>query len=174
MPRQECKQTQCKVVLSFYDCCSVNPLETRHKGELLKWSSIRNSGSGFLGNNANAATRNVRAVNAYSHMCVVSVCVGVCERVCVVQFASNKPFTMRARSVNATLYSPGLVCVSLLCVCVCCVLCAVRCLLLGVAVTQPLTTIPYPVFRCHCLCLCLRYFQSRSIPVARASWLCQL
>lgn len=35
--------------------------------------------------------------------------------VCVVQFASNKPFTMRARSVNATLYSPGLVYVCVVC-----------------------------------------------------------
>lgn len=112
----------------------------------------------------------VRAVNAYSHRCGVCGSERACVYVCVVQFASNKPFTMRARSVNATLYSPGLVCVSLLCVC--CVLCAVRCLLLGVAVTQPLTTIPYPVFRCRCLCLC--YFQSRCIPIARASWLCQL
>lgn len=110
----------------------------------------------------------------FSYVCCVGVCgsVRAWVYVCVVQFASNKPFTMRARSVNATLYSPGLVCVSLLCVCVCCVLYAVRCLLLGVAVTQPLTTIPYPVFRCRCLCLC--YFQSRCIPVARASWLCQL
>lgn len=115
MPRQECKQTQCKVVLSFYDCCSVNPLETRHKGELLKGSSIRNSGSSFLGNNANAATRNVRAVNAYSHRCGVCGSERACVYVCVVQFASNKPFTMRARSVNATLYSPGLVCVCVVC-----------------------------------------------------------
>lgn len=106
------------------------------------------------------------------HILLCVVCLCVWQYVCVVQFASNKPFTMRARSVNATLYSPGLVWVCLLCVCVyvCCVLCAVRCLLLGVAVTQPLTTIPYPVFRCLCLC----HFQSRCIPVARASWLCQL